>query len=95
MKLMDAIESALAKGVIALLWKKQTLKWLVRHGNENLAKKVKIAGRERYAEMITDALAELKLRGECVSDDGIVSTEECEKIIAFDNGLIDKYWKED
>ena len=92
---MNAIMTALAKGAIAILWNKKTLKWLIRHGNEKLAEKVRLAGREKYAEIMTDALAELKLRGECVSDDGVVSKEECEQIIAFDEALVDKYWKED
>lgn len=92
---MNAIKKALAKGAIAILWNKKTLKWLIRYGNEGLAKKIRLDGRERYAEIMTDALSELKLRGECVSDDGLISDEENEKIIAFDEALVDKYWKED
>lgn len=90
---MNAIMKAIAKGAIAILWNKKTLKWVVRYGNEELAKKIDISGKERYAEILTDALDEIKLRGECVSDDGKVSAEENEKIIAFDEALVDKYWK--
>ena len=84
---------AIAKGAIAILWNKKTLKWLVRYCNEELAKKVNLEGRELYAGIVTDALAEVQFRGTCVSDDGKVSAEENEQIIAFDEALIDKYWK--
>lgn len=92
---MNAIMKAIATGAIAILWNKKTLKWVVRYGNEALAKKIDISGKEKYAEILTDALDEIKLRGECVRDDGKVSAEENEKIIAFDEALVDKYWKED
>ena len=90
---MNAIMKAIAKGAISILWNKKTLKWLVRYGNVELAKKVNLKGKELYAGIVTDALAEIQLRGTCVSDDGKVSDEENEQIIAFDEALIDKYWK--
>ena len=67
---MNAIMKAIAKGAIAILWNKKTLKWIVRYGNEELARKIDLSGKEKYAEILTDALDEIKLRGECVSDDG-------------------------
>ena len=91
---MNAIMKAIAKGAIAILWNKKTLKWLVRYGNEELAKRVNLdETKKMYAGILTDALAEVKLRGSCVTDDGKVSAEENEQIIAFDEALIDKYWK--
>lgn len=92
---MNAIMKAIAKGAVAILWNKKTLKWLVRYGNEELAKRVNLDDTKTlYAGIVTDGLAELKLRGECVSDDGKVSAEESERIIAFDEALVDKYWKD-
>lgn len=92
---MNVIMTALAKGAVALLWNKKTLKWLIRNANEKLAERVKLNGKEYYAEIFADAMAELNLRATCVSDDGIVNADENEKIIAFDEALVDKYWKED
>lgn len=92
---MNMIMKALAKGAVSILWNKKTLKWLVRYANEQLASRIKMEGRERYAEIVADAMDEIRLRAECVSDDGKVSAEENEKIIAFDEALVDKYWKED
>ena len=37
---MNAIMKAIAKGAIAIIWNKKTLKWVVRYGNEELAKKI-------------------------------------------------------
>ena len=91
---MNAIMKAIAKGAIAILWNKKTLKWLVRYGNEELAKRVNLdETKTMYAGILTDALAEVQLRGSCVTDDGKVSAEENEQIISFDEALIDKYWK--
>lgn len=63
---MNAIMKAIAKGAIAILWNKKTLKWIVRYGNEELAKKIDISGKERYAEILTDALDEIRLREQVV-----------------------------
>ena len=56
---MNAIMKAIAKGAVAILWNKKTLKWLVRYGNEELAKRVSLdETKKMYAGILTDALAE-------------------------------------
>lgn len=91
---MNAVTTALAKAALKILWNKKTATWLIRHANEQLAKRVNLSGKETYAAIVTDALAEVQLRASCVSDDGTVSDAENEKIIARDLELLEKYWKE-
>ena len=79
---------------VKLFLTKSTAKTLVKYANEKLAKVCNLQGKETYIGYTEDAMKELAIRAESLSDDGKINAEELEQINNFDLYLIDKYWKE-
>lgn len=78
---------------LKLFLTKDNAKALVHAVNERLASVCKLEGKEVYIGYTEDALKEIALRAECLSDDGLIGADELAKINAFDDSLVDKYWR--
>ena len=88
------MKDKLLKLALSLFLTKSNTKLLIRTANEKLAKTCNLEGKEKYIGYTEDAMKEIALRAECLSDDGKIGADELARIIAFDDALVDKYWKE-
>ena len=79
---------------LSLFLTKGNVKTLIRTANERLAKMCNPEGKERYISYTEDAMKELAVRAESLSDDGKINDAELARINEFDCALVDKYWKE-
>ena len=79
---------------LSLFLTKSSAKVLIHAVNERLAKVCNLEGRETYIGYMEDAMKEIALRAECLSDDGKIGDDELARINALDDALVDKYWKE-
>jgi hypothetical protein len=80
---------------VSLFLNKETAKTLIKTVNGRLAKVCNLRGKEVYFGYTEDAMKELAIRAESLSDDGLITESELERINDFDCALVDKYWKED
>ena len=88
------MKERLLKLALSLFLTKGNTKILIRAVNERLAKVCNLEGKETYIGYTEDAMKEIALRAECLSDDGKICDAELARINAFDESLVDKYWKE-
>ena len=79
---------------VKLFLTKSTAKTLVKFANERLANVCNLEGKETYIGYTEDAMKELAIRAESLSDDGKITADELDRINSYDLYLIDKYWKE-
>ena len=88
------MKDKLLKLALSLFLTKNNTKILIHTANERLAKVCNLEGKEKYIGYTEDAMKEIALRAECLSDDGKIGDDELARINAFDDALVDKYWKE-
>ena len=88
------MKDKLLKLAISLFLTKSNTKVLIRAVNERLANVCNFEGKEKYIGFTEDAMKELAIRAECLSDDGKINDAELERINEFDCSLVDKYWKD-
>ena len=88
------MKDKLLKLALSLFLTKSNTKALIHAANERLAKMCNLEGKEKYIGYTEDAMKEIALRAECLSDDGKIGEDELARINAFDDALVDKYWKE-
>lgn len=79
---------------VKLFLTKNAAKTIIKAANERLAKVCNLEGKEKYIGYTEDAMKELAIRAECLSDDGKINDAELARINEFDCALVDKYWKE-
>ena len=90
---MKQMKQKLLELAISLFLTKDNAKTLIHAVNERLANVCKLKGKETYIGYTEDAMKELALRAECLSDDGVIGDDELARINAFDDALVDKYWR--
>lgn len=88
------MKEALLNLALKLFLTKDSIKAIVRTANAKLAEVCRMQGKETYIGYTEDALKEIALRAECLSDDGVITEAELARINDYDCALVDKYWKE-